>query len=78
MIQYKNTPRLRGVLLDVIPRQLGQLSDALRIAQLYKKINQIYTQYLMDIFIDLPAELNARRQQYEYYRNKLLTFKEKQ
>ena len=29
-----------------------------------------------DISIGLPAELNARRQQYEYYRNKLLTFKE--
>jgi type I restriction enzyme S subunit len=26
--------------------------------------------------IGLPAELTARRQQYEYYRNKLLTFKE--
>lgn len=25
----------------------------------------------------LPAELNARRKQYEYYRGKLLTFKEK-
>lgn len=29
-----------------------------------------------DVSIGLPAELNARRQQYEYYRNKLLTFKE--
>ena len=29
-----------------------------------------------DISIGLPAELNARKQQYEYYRNKLLTFKE--
>ena len=28
-----------------------------------------------DISIGLPAEINARRQQYEYYRNKLLTFK---
>ena len=27
-----------------------------------------------DISIGLPAELTARRQQYEYYRNKLLTF----
>jgi type I restriction enzyme S subunit len=27
-----------------------------------------------DISIGLPAELNARRKQYEYYRNKLLTF----
>ena len=28
-----------------------------------------------DISIGLPAELEARRKQYEYYRNKLLTFK---
>ena len=31
-----------------------------------------------DISIGLPAELSARRQQYEYYRGKLLTFKEKE
>lgn len=29
-----------------------------------------------DLSIGLPAELNARRKQYEYYRDKLLTFKE--
>ena len=29
-----------------------------------------------DISIGLPAEIGARRKQYEYYRNKLLTFKE--
>jgi len=28
-----------------------------------------------DISVGLPAELNARRKQYEFYRNKLLTFK---
>jgi len=28
-----------------------------------------------DISVGLPAELNARHKQYEYYRNKLLTFK---
>ena len=28
-----------------------------------------------DISVWLPAELKARRQQYEYYRNKLLDFK---
>lgn len=31
-----------------------------------------------DISIGLPAELEARRKQYEYYREKLLTFKEKE
>ena len=29
-----------------------------------------------DLSIGLPAELAARRKQYEYYRDKLLTFKE--
>ena len=29
-----------------------------------------------DITTDLPAEITARRKQYEYYRDKLLTFKE--
>lgn len=30
-----------------------------------------------DISSGLPAEIEARRKQYEYYRNRLLTFKEK-
>jgi type I restriction enzyme S subunit len=29
-----------------------------------------------DLSIGLPAEINARRKQYEYYRDRLLTFKE--
>ncbi|MFW0861566.1 MAG: restriction endonuclease subunit S, partial [Dethiobacter sp.] len=29
-----------------------------------------------DITSGLPAEIEARRKQYEYYRDKLLTFKE--
>jgi type I restriction enzyme, S subunit len=29
-----------------------------------------------DISVGLPAEINTRRKQYEYYRNKLLTFKQ--
>ncbi len=31
-----------------------------------------------DIFEGLPAEIEARQKQYEYYRDKLLSFKEKQ
>jgi len=30
-----------------------------------------------DISSGIPAEIEARRQQYEYYRDKLLTFPEK-
>ncbi|MHA6507856.1 restriction endonuclease subunit S [Tessaracoccus sp. Y1736] len=33
---------------------------------------------LNDLSVGLPAELAARRRQYEYYRDKLLTFEEKQ
>jgi type I restriction enzyme S subunit len=29
-----------------------------------------------DISVGIPAEINARRLQYEYYRNKLLSFRE--
>ena len=35
-----------------------------------------FEQLTNDISEGLPAELNARRQQYQYYRDKLLTFKE--
>ena len=31
-----------------------------------------------DLSIGLPAEIEARQKQYEYYRDKLLSFKEKQ
>jgi len=31
-----------------------------------------------DLTMGLPAEIKARRIQYEYYRNQLLSFKEKQ
>ena len=31
---------------------------------------------ISDISIDLPAEISARRKQYEYYRSKLLSFKD--
>ena len=33
--------------------------------------------YCNDMTVGLPAEIKARQEQYEYYREKLLTFKEK-
>jgi type I restriction enzyme S subunit len=44
----------------------GKITDALNN---FYKLNNDYNQ-------GLPAEIEARRQQYEYYLNKLLTFKE--
>jgi type I restriction enzyme S subunit len=37
---------------------------------------QDFDNLIMEIDSGLPAEIATRRQQYEYYRNKLLTFKE--
>ena len=35
-----------------------------------------FEKYCIDISKDLPSEIELRQQQYEYYRDKLLTFKE--
>jgi type I restriction enzyme S subunit len=48
------------------------LKEQKRIVSILDKFDALVN----DISIGLPAELKARRQQYEYYRNKLLTFKE--
>lgn len=79
MTTYKNTPRLRRVLLDVIPRQLGQPSDGFNIALSYKKVNQaVHTHRPAEPLVNLLAKLDALCQPYTYYRTKLLTLKEKQ
>ena len=49
------------------------LSEQERIVSILDKFDALVN----DISEGLPAELNARRKQYEYYRDKLLTFSEK-
>lgn len=49
---------------------IPQLEEQERIVAILDKFDALVN----DISEGLPAELNARRQQYEYYRNKLLTF----
>ena len=44
------------------------------IVELLDKFDKLCT----DISAGLPAEIEARQKQYEYYRDKLLTFKQKQ
>lgn len=48
------------------------LEDQQRIAALLDQFDVLVS----DLSIGLPAELNARRKQYEYYRDRLLTFDE--
>ena len=49
------------------------LEEQERIASILDKFDALVN----DISQGLPAEIEARKKQYEYYRDKLLTFKEK-
>ena len=54
------------------PIHVPSLGDQRRIVEVLQKFDALVN----DISIGLPAELAARRKQYEYYRDKLLTFEE--
>jgi type I restriction enzyme S subunit len=52
---------------------LPSIEEQKRIATILDRFNSLTT----DITAGLPAEIEARRKQYEYYRDQLLTFKQK-
>ncbi len=58
--------------LNKIPVPVPPLEIQAEIVSILDKLDALVN----DITIGLPAEIAARRKQYEYYRNKLLTFKE--
>jgi type I restriction enzyme S subunit len=49
------------------------LDEQERIVEILDRFDTLCT----DLTSGLPAEIAARKQQYEYYRDKLLTFREK-
>ncbi|PIZ54002.1 restriction endonuclease subunit S, partial [Candidatus Uhrbacteria bacterium CG_4_10_14_0_2_um_filter_41_7] len=67
-------PSLTQAILNQIKIPTPPLTEQKRIVSILDKFDALVN----DISIGLPAELKARRQQYEYYRGKLLTFKEKE
>ena len=62
--------RKNDILKIKIP--VPEMSEQKRIVFILDKFDALVS----DISIGLPAELNARKKQYEYYREKLLTFRE--
>lgn len=59
--------------LKKVPIYLPVITEQQKISSTLDKFDAL----ISDISIGLPAEIKARRQQYEYYRDKLLTFPEK-
>ena len=65
-------PKLNKANLNRIPVPDVTIEEKQRIVALLDRFDALVN----DLNVGLPAELKARRTQYEYYRDKLLTFKE--
>ena len=65
-------PKLNQANLNRIPVPCPSLEEKVFIVDILDKFDALVN----DLSVGLPAELGARRKQYEYYRDRLLTFKE--
>ena len=67
-VVHTSVPSLQEIVIPIV-----SLDEQRRIADI---LDKFYT-LTVDLTAGLPAEIEARRKQYEYYRDKLLTFKQK-
>ena len=58
--------------INEIPIAVPSIQEQQKVANILDQFDKL----INDISEGLPAEIELRRQQYEYYRNKLLSFKE--
>ena len=65
-------PQFNANVLKLVKIPIPPLLEQERIVSILDKFDALVN----DISIGLPAELKARRKQYEYYRNQLLSFRE--
>ena len=71
--QGMGNPKLMSNQVENIDVPIPPLSEQQRIVDILDRFEALTT----DLQSGLPAEIEARRKQYEYYREKLLTFKRK-
>ena len=72
-VRKASVPRLSKTVLEKMTIPIPEISEQARIVSILDRFDTICN----DLTNGLPAEIEARRKQYEYYRDKLLTFKEK-
>ena len=65
-------PHVSGEMLNSIELPIPSLQDQQRIVEILDRFDTLCN----DLSVGLPAEIEARQRQYEYYRDKLLSFKE--
>ncbi|MGL6119596.1 MAG: restriction endonuclease subunit S, partial [Fusobacteriaceae bacterium] len=70
-VRKASVPRLGRDIVENIKISLPSLEEQQRIVDILDRFDTLTN----DIKAGLPAEIEARKQQYEYYRDKLLTFK---
>ena len=66
-------PKLTQENLNKIPVPVPPLKEQVRIVSILDRFDALCN----DLSSGLPAEIEARRKQYEYYRDRLLAFREK-
>ena len=72
MVSTGGQPQFNANVLKRVAVPVPSLSEQERIVAILDKFDALVN----DLSIGLPAELNARRLQYEYYRDRLLTIAE--
>jgi type I restriction enzyme S subunit len=72
MVSTGGQPQFNANVLKLVQVPVPPLEEQSRIVELLDKFDSLAN----DLTIGLPAELAARRKQYEYYRDRLLTFEE--
>ncbi len=73
-VRKASVPRLSRAAVEKLTIPLPPVEEQERVITILDRFDALCN----DISEGLPAEIEARQRQYEYYRDKLLTFKEKE
>lgn len=71
-VRYAGIPTLDASVIENLMIPIPTLKEQERIVSILDRFDKLCN----DLSEGLPAEIEARQKQYEYYRDKLLTFKE--